>query len=48
VRLLVDGGVDLNAVDKNGKTALMYPSKGGRLGVMWLLVNSGADMNIAN
>jgi ankyrin repeat protein len=43
VRLLVDGGVDLNAVDKDGKTALMYALRDGNMEVVRLLVDGGVS-----
>jgi ankyrin repeat protein/serine/threonine protein kinase len=45
VRLLVDGGADVNAVTMNGRTALMYASSEGNVDVMRLLVDGGANVN---
>lgn len=48
VNLLVDGGVDVNEVDKNGDSALLLAVQYGRTDVMNALIKYGANVNIRN
>ncbi|CRL30029.1 Ankyrin repeat-containing domain [Penicillium camemberti] len=43
VSLLLDYGADINAVNKNGRTALMEASLWGRLEIATILLSRGAD-----
>jgi ankyrin repeat protein len=45
VKRLLEKGVDVNAQDKEGATALMYASKAGSTDVVNLLIDAGADVN---
>jgi hypothetical protein len=45
VQALLDKGVDVNAKDSNGCTALMQAAAGGRLTVVRLLIDKQADVN---
>jgi ankyrin repeat protein len=45
VELLLAGGVDVNAQDKLGWTALMYASANGQKDTVELLLAKGADVN---
>ena len=45
---LLENGVDINATDKEGWTALIHASKNGYLEMVKLLVENGADVNIKN
>jgi ankyrin repeat protein len=47
-RLLLDRGADKNARDKMGNTALMHAAQDGRLTVLGLLMDSGADYRAKN
>jgi len=40
--------VNVNAMDKKGKTALMWAANYGHIEVVKFLVKSGADVNIAD
>lgn len=46
VRLLVKEGSDVNALDKNGKTALHLAAPIGRYSLVAFLVESGADVHL--
>lgn len=46
VKLLIAKGVDVNAVNAYGRTALMFASKYGFLEIVRALLNAGADPNI--
>lgn len=48
VNLLVDGGIDVNEVDKNGDSALLLAVQYGRTDVMNALIKYGANVNIRN
>jgi ankyrin repeat protein len=53
VELLLKNGLNVNDVDGQGKTALMYAAKhdgisNDNLNIVNLLINSGADVNIKN
>lgn len=48
VRALLDRGVDVNARDQHGKTALFWASMSGSLDVVNLLLERGADVNLAD
>ena len=43
VKLLIDAGADLNAVDNNGKTALHHASSKGNTDIVRLLIAAGAN-----
>lgn len=45
VKLLIAKGLDVNAKDKYGRTALMCAARGGHAEIMRLLLDSGADVN---
>ncbi|CAM9701757.1 unnamed protein product [Chrysoparadoxa australica] len=45
VRVLLDGGADINAAKRSGKTALMYSARRGHLNVLQLLLQRGADVH---
>lgn len=45
---LIDEGMDVNAVDENGKTALMWTSQGGFYEAVNYLVLKGANVNLRN
>jgi ankyrin repeat protein len=47
-RIALDLGVDVNAVDTRGDTALHYAVRRGFESVIELLAEAGADLNIAN
>ena len=46
IRLLVESGIDINAVDKTGQTALHYAAKTGNLAALEILCGLGANPNI--
>ncbi len=46
VKFLVQSGANLNAVDKDGRTALMRAAKEGRLFCAEFLVTSGANVTM--
>ncbi len=46
VKTILDQGVDINAKNKEGETALMIASIEGRLKILELLVARGADLNV--
>lgn len=39
---------NINAVNRNGSTALSLAAKSGHLNVVDILINNGADVNIKN
>ncbi len=45
IRYLIDKGIDVNATDKYGFTALMIAAKDPDVGVVKLLLDRGADVN---
>lgn len=45
---LVDNGVDPNQFNKEGLSPLMFAARAGQVKMMQLLVNSGADVNLAS
>lgn len=48
ILLLEDEGVDIHAVDKKGRTALVWASARGHVGVVRLLIDEGADIGLAD
>ena len=48
VQALVDNGANVNATDKKGQTALMYACSTGNANAISIILNAGADPNIAN
>ena len=44
VKLFLDAGMDPNATDKNGETALVAASRSGRQETVELLLSHGADI----
>ena len=46
VRLLLEAGAEMNLQDRNGTTALMDASSGGRVDTARLLLEAGADKNL--
>ena len=48
IKLLIDSGIEINAQDKNGYTALMEATISGNYETVKLLIESGADINIKN
>jgi len=44
VKDLIKSGVDVNFIDKNGWTALIYAARNGYLKVMQYLVKHGAEL----
>lgn len=48
VQRLVEGGVDLNAKDQFGNTALIYAAAGGHLEIVRWLINRGAVVKATN
>jgi ankyrin repeat protein len=46
VKKLIEAGADINAVDKNGITALQRASSWGRSDVVKMLIEAGADVNV--
>lgn len=47
-KILIDSGVDINAVSKYGMTALMYAIRENNVEVAKLLIENGADVNIVS
>lgn len=45
VKDLISRGADINAQDKDGRTALMYASQNGQAGIVRMLVEAKADVN---
>ena len=45
VQALLDGGADINSLDKYGQTALMNASARGNLNLVEVLVKHGAELN---
>src|SRR5262245_49874630 len=45
LRLLLAGGVDINARDKYGQTGLMIAARDGKVDVVRLLIDGRADLN---
>lgn len=48
LKQLLNHGADVNAVDENGNTALLFASKIGDRKVIDLLIEKGADVNMSN
>jgi ankyrin repeat protein len=48
VQGLIEAGVDVNAMDKNGNTALMCALYIGHTEIVELLISKGADVNAQN
>jgi uncharacterized protein len=48
VRDLIQQGVDINAAESNGWTALMYSAATGHMMLVQLLLAAGADVNLAS
>lgn len=48
LKYVLDNGVDINKIDKDGNTALMFGSKYGHLDVVKLLLKAGANQSIKN
>ena len=46
VKLLLDAGIEINARDQNGTTALMNAALQGQTQVVKLLIERGADVNL--
>ena len=46
VRCLLESGVNINAKDENGKTALMAAAGQGRVETVKFLIEKGADVNV--
>jgi ankyrin repeat protein len=44
---LLDGGSDINALDKYGQTALMRAAHRGNVSLVRLLTDRGADLNVS-
>lgn len=48
IQFLLDAGLDVNALNKHGKTMLTYASESGNLEITEFLVEKGADCIIKN
>lgn len=48
VRMLIDGGADVNAMNSDRDTALIAAASWGHLKVTRVLINAGADANVRN
>jgi ankyrin repeat protein len=48
IQLLLENGVNVDAVNKTGATALMYAAENGNLYVIEFLLQKGADVNVKN
>ena len=48
LKLLTDGGADINAKDKSNSTGLIFAAAHGHAETAKLAVDSGADVNIRN
>ena len=48
VQCLIENGVDIEARDKRGRTALMYAAEHNNLAVAKYLIEKGADVNFKN
>ena len=48
IKLLIDAGVALESVDRDGNTALLVAAKNGYFAIIELLVASGANVNHCN
>ena len=46
VEILIEMGVDVNAVDKNGMTAILHADKYGHYDVWEILIDAGADVDL--
>lgn len=45
---LIKNGADVNTVDKNGRTALMFATIEGRTDIVKELIKNGVDVNAVN
>jgi ankyrin repeat protein len=45
-RALLQSGVDINALDRYGQTALMVAAHGGHESLVEMLIEHGADLNV--
>ena len=49
VKILIDSGVDINSVDSNGKTALIYAIENdSQYEIVKMLIDAGADVKLRN
>ena len=48
IKALIEGGININAQNKQGETALVSFTRRKRLGTARILIDSGADVNIAD
>jgi ankyrin repeat protein len=48
VEMFIKSGMDVNATDKNGSSALMIASERGEVAIAELLIKSGADVSAKN
>ncbi len=48
VKKIIEAGIDVNAEDKNGWTALMFASQEGHTDIARLLLKNGADVTAQN
>jgi ankyrin repeat protein/tRNA A-37 threonylcarbamoyl transferase component Bud32 len=48
VKLLLDKGADVNAKDREGRTALMWAASSGNVDIVKILLDAGADISAKN
>ena len=48
IKLLIEKGADLNAIDKYGYTALIWACRNNNIEIVKLLIEKGADINAKN